>query len=107
MALFRRAPFRPTVKARWLPSKTSSAGTITLPPLKNNTGTLLASVSAITCFVHDVATGALVVLKSGQSSDSSGVVAFSDALITASTAYRVVIQITGTGAEGMYTATAA
>jgi hypothetical protein len=103
--LFRRLPHRPRVVARWATSR--AAGTITLPPLKNNTGTLLASVSAITCFVHDVASGALVALKSSQSSDSSGIVSFSDALIAPGTAYRVVIQITGTGAEGMYTATAA
>ena len=105
--LFRRAPFRPRVVARWRPSIVATSGTITLPPLKNNTGTVLASVSAITAFVHDVTTGVLVVAKTGLSSSGLGVVSFSDALISPATAYRVVIQITSTGAEGMYTATAA
>ncbi len=75
-------------------------GTITCPALKNNTGTILANESAITAFVYSVSTGALVVTKTGQTTNASGVLVFTDAAIAAGTTYRVVI-VLGSGAEGM------
>jgi hypothetical protein len=80
---------------------------ITTLPLSNNTGSLLASTSGISAFVHNPTTGALVVLVSGLSTDADGVLEITDALLEADTSYRVVIRVTGTGAEGMDTYTAA
>lgn len=58
---------------------------ITTPPLKNNTGTVLASISGWTVNVYNASTGALVVQKTGLSTDSSGVISFTDAAITGGT----------------------
>jgi hypothetical protein len=80
---------------------------ITTLPLSNNTGSLLASTSGISAFVHDPTTGDLVVLVTGLSTDADGVLEITDALLDADTSYRVVIRVTGTGAEGMDTYTAA
>jgi hypothetical protein len=80
---------------------------ITTAPLSNNTGSLLASTSGISAFVHDPTTGDLVVLVTGLSTDADGVLEITDALLEADTSYRVVIRVTGTGAEGMDTYTAA
>jgi hypothetical protein len=77
---------------------------LTLGPLKNNTGTLLASQSSITVYVYTLA-GALVTTKTGQSTDGSGIISFTDSAMTASTMYRAVIVMSG-GAEGMVKATA-
>jgi hypothetical protein len=79
---------------------------ITTLPLSNNTGSLLASTSGISAFVHDPATGELVVLVTGLSTDADGVLEITDDLLEADTSYRVVIRVTGTGAEGMDTYTA-
>lgn len=67
----------------------SAAGTATLstPPLKNNTGTVLASLSGWTVNVYNVSTGALIVQKTGLSTDASGVLTITDAALTASTTY--------------------
>jgi ABC-type tungstate transport system permease subunit len=67
---------------------------------------LLASTSGISAFVHDPTTGDLVVLVTGLSTDADGVLEITDALLEADTSYRVVIRVTGTGAEGMDTYTA-
>jgi hypothetical protein len=77
---------------------------LTLGPLKNNTGTLLSSQSSITVYVYTLA-GALVTTKTGQSTDGSGIISFTDSAMTASTMYRAVIVMSG-GAEGMIKATA-
>ena len=77
-----------------------SAGTITCPALKNNTGTVLANEAGITAFVYAVATGALVATKTAQTTNESGVLAFTSAGIVPGTTYRVVI-VLGSGAEGM------
>lgn len=84
---------------------TSSDGVITLSVLKNNTGSILASQTGITAHVYDPATGNKVVTKSSLSSSALGVVTFTDPLIVAATAYRVVLVMSG-GAEGMETVTA-
>jgi hypothetical protein len=62
-------------------------GTITSPPLKNNTGTLLANLTNIAVNVYNQSTGALVVRKVGLSSNAAGVVVISDVAIVAGTAY--------------------
>jgi hypothetical protein len=66
---------------------------ITTEPLKNNTGTVLASTGSIIATVYDLTTGALVVRKTGLTSDGSGVVTFSDAALVAATQYLVTITI--------------
>jgi len=86
---------------------TAAAGaTLTSSPLKNNTGSLLLGV-AFEAFVHDRTTGALVLKKTGLTSNgSTGVAAFTDASLTVATAYRVVWRATADGAEGLETLTA-
>lgn len=76
----------------------------TIGPLKNNTGTILSSQTSITVHVYQTS-GALVVTKTGQTTDGSGILTVTDALMSASTNYRVVIVMSG-GAEGLATATA-
>jgi len=66
---------------------------ITTEPLKNNTGTLLTSTGSITADVYNISTGALVVRKTGLTSDASGVVSFTDPLLVTATEYRVIISI--------------
>ena len=82
----------------------ATAGTLTSSPLKNNTGTVLASV-AFEAYVSNPTTGALVVKKTGLTSNGSGVVSFSDGAVAAATSYRVVWRRTDTGAEGLETLT--
>lgn len=62
-------------------------GIITTPALKNNTGTLLASETSITVNVYHATTGALIVQKTGLTSNASGIVVIADALIVAGTSY--------------------
>lgn len=62
-------------------------GVITTPVLKNNTGTILASVSGIVANIYHPTTGALVVRKTGLSSNGSGIVTISDVLLSAGTTY--------------------
>ena len=72
---------------------TSGAIQITTEPLKNNTGTLLASTGSITADVYTISTGALLVRKTGLTSNASGVVSFTDALLVTATEYKVIISI--------------
>ncbi len=104
MSLFQPAVFRPRVVARYLPSKSGVAGTLTTNPLKNNTGTVLASEIGITVYVYQTS-GALVATKTGQTTDASGVMTITDPSILAATAYRIVI-VLASSAEGMDTITA-
>lgn len=78
----------------------TSSGTITTPALKNNTGTLLANETGITAYVYNPTTGALIVKKTSQTTNVSGVMSIVDALIVGGTQYRVVI-VLSSGAEGM------
>lgn len=78
---------------------------ITLPVLKNNTGTLLADVVGATVHVYAVATGNKVVSKTGQTSNASAVMALTDPALVAGTEYRCVI-VLASGAEGLQKATA-
>lgn len=83
----------------------TSSGAITTPALKNNTGTVLANETGVTVYVYTPDTGALVVKKTGQATNASGVLTVSDALIVAGTLYRIVL-VLGSGAEGMDKVTA-
>lgn len=63
-------------------------GTITSEPLKDNTGTLLANTPLAFYAIYNDTTHALVLLKTGISTNSSGVVTFSDPAITQGATYR-------------------
>lgn len=84
----------------------TSSGILTTPVLKNNTGTVLASETGATAYVYNPTTGALIVKKTSQVTDGSGVMVIADPLIIASTLYRVVV-VLASGAEGMERLTAA
>lgn len=96
-----------TTDAALFSGSASVAGAValTLPALKNNTGTLLANETGATVYVY-ATTGAHVVTKTGQTTNSSGVMVITDAALTAATQYRVVI-VLASGAEGMDKVTAA
>lgn len=83
----------------------TSSGTLTLPVLKNNTGTVLANETGATVHVYAVSTGNKVVTKTGQTTNASGVMTVTDALIVGGTQYRVVV-VLGSGAEGLDKVTA-
>ena len=83
----------------------AASGTLTTSPLKNNAGTLLVSLTGITAMVYDLTTGALVVKKTAQTTNASGVLVVIDATIVTGTQYRLVI-ILATAAEGMDKVTA-
>ena len=78
----------------------SLAGTLTTAPLKNNAGAVLANETGATAFVHNVATGALVVMKTGQTTNAAGVMTINDAAIVPGITYRVVVKLAST-AEGL------
>lgn len=86
---------------------TAAAGaTINSSPMRNNAGTLLTG-QPTSAFVHNPSTGALVLLKTGLTTNGTTAIAsFSDAALSVGTAYRVVWRLTATGAEGMETITA-
>lgn len=65
---------------------------ITTEPLKNNTGSVLSG-QTVTASVYNITTGALVVRKTGLTSDGSGIVTFTDAALSAATNYQVVLTI--------------
>lgn len=66
---------------------TAGSGTITTPALKNNTGTVLASISGWTVNVYNASTGALVVQKTGLSTNASGILTITDAAIESGASY--------------------
>lgn len=65
----------------------AGAGTITTPALKNNTGTVLASLSGWAVNVYHATTGALIVQKTGLTTSAGGVLTITDAAIVAGTTY--------------------
>jgi hypothetical protein len=85
---------------------TGGAPTLVTPPMKNNTGTLLANLSGITVNVYDAGTGALVVRKTGLSSNAAGVVSISDAALVSGTAYAYEV-VTPSSGRRLPTGTAA
>ena len=86
-------------------SFTAGAGIITTPALKNNTGTILASTGSIIANVYNLSNGALVLRKTGLTSNGSGVVTFSDVLLSAATEYLVHIAISTDDGVDRITAT--
>lgn len=68
-------------------------GVITTPVLKNNTGSILASVTGVVANVYNLSTGALVVRKTGLSSNGSGIVTISDAALIPGTSYAYEIDL--------------
>lgn len=73
----------------------TAAGVLTTPPLKNNTGTLLASETGIILNIYNSTTGVLVVQKTNVSTDASGVISVSDPLLLAGTTYAYEPVLTG------------
>ena len=67
--------------------------TITTKPFKNNTGSLYANEAGITADVKDKATGALVVRKTGQTTDANGIMIVDDAAIPSSTLLELVARL--------------
>lgn len=65
------------------------------PVLKNNAGTVLASETGVICNVYNATTGALVVHKTGLTSDAAGIVSVTDAAMAAGTTYSYEIVLTG------------
>ena len=76
-----------------------AGATLTVGPQVNNTTTVHANVAGITAHVYAVS-GALVVTKTAQTTNASGVMSITDSLLAAGTTYRVVL-VYGTGEEGM------
>lgn len=70
---------------------TSALPTITTDPLINYSGTVQASQSGWVANVYTRSTGVLVVRKTGLSTDASGVLSFTDALLSAATSYLVTV----------------
>jgi len=66
---------------------TSGSGTLITPVLKNNLGTILANETGVTVNVWNPATGALVLHKTGQTSNGSGVVVVIDVALSPATNY--------------------
>lgn len=64
-------------------------GTFTSEVLRDNTGTVVASKALNHVALYNDTTGALVVRKTGLSTNGSGVFTFTDAALTAGTTYRV------------------
>jgi hypothetical protein len=77
--------------------------TLTSSPLCNNSGTVsgLLLSQPFEAYVNDVSSGALILKKTGLTSDPvTGVVTFSDAAISAGVPVAVRWRQTSTGAEG-------
>jgi hypothetical protein len=72
-------------------------GSFVTPELKNNTGTLLANETGVVVNIYNVTTGALVVRKTGLTSNASGIVTVNDALIVAATTYAYEVVLTANG----------
>lgn len=64
-------------------------GVLISSPLKNNTGALHANLTGVVVNVYNATTGALVVRKTGQTTNSSGVCTVIDSLIVPGTQYAV------------------
>lgn len=75
--------------------------TFTSEPLKTNNGTLQASLALDWVRLYNVTTGALVVTKTGISTNSSGVFTVTDAALTVGQTYKADWRITTTGETRM------
>jgi hypothetical protein len=65
-----------------------SVGRITTPPIKNNTGTVLANISGWTAYVYNATTRALVTTVTGLTTSATGVLTIDHASIVTGTNYR-------------------
>jgi len=72
-------------------------GVLTTPPLKNNTGTLLASVTGVAVNVYSASTGLFVTRQTGLTSNSSGIVTITDASLTPGTSYAYEVDLSAAG----------
>jgi hypothetical protein len=70
---------------------------LTTPVLKNNTGTILANETGVVVNVYDATTGALVLHKTGATSNGSGIVAVRDDALVASTTYAYEVVLSSNG----------
>lgn len=73
---------------------TSGAGTFVSPVLKNNTGYVLINETGVIVNVYDQTSGTLVLHKTGQTSNSSGIVTVTDAVLTPGVTYAYEIVLT-------------
>lgn len=90
MPLFKRdhrPPRQRTRARRWTATLVVVNGTLTTPPMKNNTGALLANETGLTMNIYNVSTGALVLQKTGQTTNSSGICTIVDPLLVAGVTY--------------------
>lgn len=78
----------------------TTSGTFTSEVLKDYAGNALVSVSMNFVRLYNQTTGALVLSKTGVSTNASGVVSFTDAALTAGTGYRIDWE-TSTGSRRM------
>ncbi len=72
-------------------------GAIITPPLKNNTGTILVSETGVIVNIYHLTTGALILQKTAQVSDASGIVTVLDPLIVPGTSYAYEVKLTSNG----------
>ena len=84
----------------------SQSGVITSLPLKTNNGTILASTALSYICFYNISTGALVLRKTGVSTNASGIFTVTDPLLSSGTQYRVDFE-TAAGQRRMPLATAA
>lgn len=68
-------------------SGTSPGGTLTTKPFQNNTTTVLANQTGVTLNIWNANTGALVLQKTGLSTDANGVITVQDPAIVTGTTY--------------------
>lgn len=77
-------------------SNTTSAS-ITSLPMKNNEGTVLSGEVGVIANIYNPTTGALVLHKTGLTSDGNGVVVISDPVLSAGTTYAYEIVLAANG----------
>ena len=78
---------------------------LTLPALRNNSGTLLANEAGATVHIYEVANGNKVASVTGATTDSAGMLVAHSSSMTSGTQYRAVV-VLASGAEGLQKATA-
>lgn len=78
---------------------------LTLPALRNNSGTLLANETGATVHIYEVANGDKVATVTGATTDSAGMLVVHSSSMTSGTQYRAVV-VLASGAEGLQKVTA-
>lgn len=106
--LFNRRVARPPNRRRWLPSYPAALATITTEEFKNNTGTLLTSLTVPNVLVIRLSTKAVVLTLTNQVTHAStGVLVIANAALVAGVAYLVVSFDDDGSARGIEICTAA